>query len=73
MLDDHRGKAVAAIGDFSHRASLPLPLASELSGYLTTPLRAITPVVVPPASHWRNLEQRELYLSGLRFAAGEET
>ena len=34
-------------------------------------LRAITPVVVPPASHWRNLEQRELYLSGLRLAAGE--
>ena len=34
-------------------------------------LRGITPVVVPPASHWRNLEQRELYLSGLRLAAGE--
>jgi len=34
-------------------------------------LSAITPVVVPPASHWRNLEQRELYLSGLRLAAGE--
>jgi len=36
-------------------------------------LRAITPVAVPPASHWRNLEQRELYLSGLRLAAGEKT
>jgi hypothetical protein len=23
MLDDHRRKAVAAIGDFGHRASLP--------------------------------------------------
>jgi hypothetical protein len=23
MLDDHRRKAVAAVGDFSHRASLP--------------------------------------------------
>ena len=33
MVDDHRGKTVAAIGDFSHRAGLPLPLASELSGY----------------------------------------
>ena len=36
-------------------------------------LRAITPVVVPDATHWRNPEQRELYLSGLRLAAGETT
>ena len=36
-------------------------------------LRAITPLVLPTAAHWRNLEQRELYLSGLRYAAGEET
>jgi adenylate cyclase len=34
-------------------------------------LRALTPLVVPSAAHWRNLEQRELYLSGLRLAAGE--
>jgi TolB-like protein/class 3 adenylate cyclase len=35
-------------------------------------LRDITPVVVPSsAAHWRNPEQRELYLSGLRLAAGE--
>jgi TolB-like protein/class 3 adenylate cyclase len=36
-------------------------------------LRDITPVVLPDASHWRNPEQRELYLSGLRLAMGEET
>jgi adenylate cyclase len=36
-------------------------------------LRDITPVVLPDASHWRNPEQRELYLSGLRLAAGEAT
>ena len=36
-------------------------------------LRAITPLVVPAAEHWRNLEQRDLYLSGLRLAAGETT
>ena len=36
-------------------------------------LRAITPLVVPAAEHWRNLEQRDLYLSGLRLAAGEAT
>jgi adenylate cyclase len=36
-------------------------------------LRSITSVVVPSAEHWRNPEQRELYLSGLRLAAGETT
>jgi TolB-like protein/class 3 adenylate cyclase len=34
-------------------------------------LRAITPVVVPDASYLRNPEDRELFLSGLRLAAGE--
>ena len=36
-------------------------------------LRDITPVMLPDASHWRNPEQRELYLSGLRLAMGEAT
>jgi adenylate cyclase len=36
-------------------------------------LRAITPVVVPPDLPYRNPEDRELFLSGLRLAAGEET
>ena len=36
-------------------------------------LRALTPLVVPSATHWRNPEQRELYLEGLRLAAGEVT
>jgi adenylate cyclase len=35
-------------------------------------LRLITPVVVPSGSQFRNPEHRELYLSGLRLAAGEE-
>jgi adenylate cyclase len=35
-------------------------------------LRAITPLVVPTALPWRNSEHRELLLSGLRQAAGEE-
>jgi hypothetical protein len=34
-------------------------------------LRALTTVVVPEATHWRNPENRALYLSGLRLAAGE--
>ena len=36
-------------------------------------LRAITPVVIPDASSLRNTEHRELWLSGLRLAAGEAT
>jgi len=37
-------------------------------------LRAITPLVVPSdLSALRNPEDRELFLSGLRLAAGEET
>jgi len=36
-------------------------------------LRAITPAVMPDASYLRNPEHRELFLSGLRLAAGETT
>jgi adenylate cyclase len=36
-------------------------------------LRTFTTEVVPSATHWRNPEHRELYLSGLRLAAGETT
>jgi len=34
-------------------------------------LRAITPVVMEPATRYRNPELRELFLSGLRLAMGE--
>ena len=34
-------------------------------------LRALTPVVLPKADHWRDPEQREFYLSGLRLAMRE--
>ena len=36
-------------------------------------LHTITPVVVPSLIPYRNQEQRELFLSGLRLAAGEAT
>jgi adenylate cyclase len=36
-------------------------------------LRGLTEKVVPSAAHWRNPEHRELFLSGLRLAAGETT
>jgi adenylate cyclase len=35
-------------------------------------LRTITPAVMEPAARYRNPELRELFLSGLRLAAGEE-
>jgi adenylate cyclase len=34
-------------------------------------LKAVTQVVMPNVAHWRIPEQRELFLSGLRLAAGE--
>jgi TolB-like protein/Flp pilus assembly protein TadD len=36
-------------------------------------LQAITPLIVPSATHWRIAEQREYFLKGLRLAAGELT
>ncbi len=36
-------------------------------------LRALTPLVVRREMPWRNPEDRELFLSGLRLAAGEAT
>jgi len=36
-------------------------------------LRTLTTEVVPSATHWRNPEHRELYLSGLRLAVGDAT
>ena len=36
-------------------------------------LRTITPQVVPSVLHLRNPEDRDLFLSGLRLAAGEAT
>ena len=35
-------------------------------------LCTLTTELVPSAAHWRNPEHRELFLSGLRLAAGEE-
>ena len=40
---------------------------------IVTRLRAITPLIVPSDFRYSNPEDRELILSGLRMAAGEET
>jgi len=42
MLDDHRRKAVAAVGDFSHRASLP---SASLPGYPVNLTKPIEPLL----------------------------
>jgi hypothetical protein len=34
-------------------------------------LRTITPVVVPEVTNYRDAEQRDLFLSGLRLAMGD--
>jgi hypothetical protein len=36
-------------------------------------LKMITPIVMPTTVPYRNPEHRELFLSGLRLAAGEAT
>jgi hypothetical protein len=33
-------------------------------------LRAIAPIVIPTAEHWRIREDRQYFLDGLRLAAG---
>ena len=40
---------------------------------IVTRLKKITPIVAPNAGFLRNPEHRELFLSGLRLAMGEET
>jgi tetratricopeptide (TPR) repeat protein len=45
----------------------------DLAREIVDRLRAITPLVVPSDLPWRNPEDRELFLSGLRLAAGEGT
>ena len=44
---------------------------SEEAKIIIKRLRALTPVVLPNADNWRDPEQREFYLSGLRLAMGE--
>jgi len=80
-LDDARATLLRSLQEFPGWAPNYRFLAAccaqmgrmEEARELVRRLRDITPVVVPDASHWRNPEQREFYLSGLRSAIGEET
>ena len=40
----------------------------EEAGEAIKRVQALSDVVVPPATHWRNVEHRELFLSSLRLA-----
>ena len=65
-----RGIVLFAHGSVSGRFS---PRNNFAARAIVAKLRAITPLVVPSDLPWRNPEHRELYLSGLRLAAGETT
>ena len=80
-FDEAVPKLLLAIQD---DPSFPIPYRSLAACYahmgrldeareIVTRLRAITSVVMPDVSHLRNPEHRELFLSGLRLAAGETT
>jgi adenylate cyclase len=80
-FEDAMPKLIAAV---QHRRSAPQlhrVLAScyahmgrlEEARAIIERLRTISPVVVPELNQFRNPEHRELFLSGLRLAAGEET
>jgi hypothetical protein len=51
----------------------PASASADEARVTVAKLRAITPVVVPSNIPFRNPKDRELNLSGLRLAAGEET
>ena len=80
-FDEAASKLLIAIQD---NPGLPWPyraLAScyahmgrlEEARHTVERIRALTTVVVPSHLPWRNPEHRELFLSGLRLAAGETT
>jgi TolB-like protein len=80
-FEDAMPKLIAAV---QHRPSAPQlyrVLAScyahmgrlEEARAIIERLRTISPVVVPELNQFRNPEHRELFLSGLRLAAGEAT
>ena len=68
VMQDHPGAPGAyrfLAGCYAHMGRL------DESRAIVAKLRAITPEVVPSVPPWRNPEDRELLLSGLRLAAGE--
>jgi TolB-like protein len=85
LLSRRFGEAVSvlrvSLAEFPHFAPTYRYLASAYAHLgrlddareIVRRLRAITPLVVLPVTPLRNPEHRELFLSGLRLAAGEET
>ena len=85
LLSRHFGEAVSvlrvSLAEFPHFAPTYRYLASAYAHLgrlddareVVRRLRAITPLVVLPVTPLRNPEHRELYLSGLRLAAGQVT
>ena len=79
QFDEAAAKLVLAIQD---NPGSPIPYRTLAACYahmgrldearaIVARLRAVTPEIVPRVLPWRNPEDRELLLSGLRLAAGE--
>ena len=69
LVRAYRRLAVPRLGGACYAHMGPLDEARAI----VARLRAITPLVMPSVLPWRNPEDRELFLSGLRLAAGEPT
>jgi class 3 adenylate cyclase len=65
-IAEHKGRIVKTTGD-----GLLVEWRLDEARAIVARLRAITPLVVPSVLPWRNPEDRELLLSGLRLAMGE--
>jgi adenylate cyclase len=80
-FEDAMPKLIAAVQHLPNAPEYHRALAScyahmgrlEEARAIIERLRTISPVVVPELNQFRNPEQRELYLLGLRMAAGEVT
>jgi tetratricopeptide (TPR) repeat protein len=80
-FEDAMPKLIAAVQHLPNAPEYHRALAScyaqmgrlEEARAIIERLRTISPVVVPELNQFRNPEHRELFLSGLRLAAGEAT
>ncbi len=78
-FDEAVSKLLLAIQDNPGAATAYRTLAAcyahmgrlDEAGAIVARLRAITPLVMPTDLPWRNPEDRELFLSGLRLATGD--
>jgi hypothetical protein len=66
------GRTVPARRVISRSSNMRVDGSLPITEEIVSRLRAITPAVMEPGTRYRNPELRQLFLSGLRLAAGEE-